>query len=409
MPGIDEVNLISLEESLKEAKFPEEIEGLKRLMRGNKDVWITEKELRDKDLIEREEIEEDSDFFEDEELYDEEDNLPHSLEEVKPVLNTKPIEDFYKNGYTIVAFDESSQSIQGAYARLTAMKFGECHQLLEGNKWKLRKYTYKPTFFFVEDTSQKIVIYKKAIREFVETILSEFNGTELEEKARLLIKWYKKIFVNHLNKALKKHKYKIPPIGRVIDRIRTADEALRSILRMKELQEQSGSKYIFLGDGMFAFRAHIFPPKLFTHFFQEFIKKYDIKYFTYSKTCLLRDELGRFYLPFFREIFPKERFFIHIPQKYSKSRTFLVRLQEHAGILRFDVPAHYKDDEALKIHQNIIPYAPMGYPVALLEAHRASQLLSIERTRFRAKFLEIQENPQTRTYIDDLRSKFIPP
>ncbi|MFX0133271.1 MAG: DNA double-strand break repair nuclease NurA [Candidatus Hodarchaeota archaeon] len=396
MPIDDEFELVSLEESLKRIQLGEEVKEIRKKIKYKTELeWARDKGLDDKDLTE-------------EDQKDEEDNLPTTIEESKPICSIEANETYFKNNFTVVAFDESSFSITGTYAKLVSLKFGECHQTPDGNRWNIKQYAYRPTLVYLEDSSQKITIYKMGIRKFVETIYNEFITTSLKTDAKNLSEWYEEVFVPKMDDRLENKKYKLPTLPHVVDRLRTADELLRSILRMKELIEKNERKYIFLGDGISAFRQHIFPPKIFVNFFLNFIKKYNISYYTYSKTCRLRDKQGRFFLPIYREMFPKKTLFIPIPQDYTRSLTFLVRLQQERPILRFDVPEYYNEEQALEIHKNLIPYSPLGYPIALSEAHNATALFAPEFFNFNTKFLEIKIDPKTKQYIDELRSHIFP-
>jgi len=381
---------------LKRIQFKTEFREIRKKIRYKSELeWARDKGLEDKELTE-------------EDQKDEEDNLPIAIEESKPIRCIEPDESFFKDNVTLVAFDESSFSIRGTYARLVSMKFGECHQTPRENRWEIKQYAYKPTLIYLEDTSQKISIYKMGIKNFVNMIYNEFEHTPLKDDAFRLVEWYEDVFEPDMDDRLKNKKYKLPTLIHVVDRLRTADELLRSIIRMHELTEKKDKKYIFLGDGIAAFRQHIFPPKMFIRFFLKFIQEYKIPYYTISKSCRLRDKQGRFFLPIYREMFEKETVFVNIPQKYSRSLTFIIRLQENGELQRFDVPEFCDKDHAFKIYKNLIPFSPLGYPIALLEAHNATKLFAPEFFIFDSKFLEIKIDPKTKQFIDEIRSHIIP-
>lgn len=393
----EDFELIPFDSSLKNVTLDGEIKKIKeQISTIAEPQWTSERELEDREVKEGDQA-------------DEEDNLVDSIEKTLPIYSINPDEDYYLNNYIIVGFDESSYSIAGTYAKLTTMKFGECHQVSDGKSWKIQKYVYKPMTLYLEDSSHKIEMYKMGIKKFVDTLYEEFKDTPLKNDARVLQGWYTTKFQPDMDARLFTKFYKIPTLEHVIDRLRVADELLRSVLRMKNLVENnSEQKFIFLGDGISAFRPHIFPPDIFVQFFQKFLHLYEISYFTYSKQCLLRDKEGRFFLPIYRELFPKETVFIQVPQNYSRSLTFIVRLQDNCEMLRFDVPNHYSKEEALQIHKNLIPYSPFGYPSALLQAHKASKLFPSEFNSINVKFLQATIDPNTRQYISDLRLKIIP-
>jgi len=395
MPINDEFEIVSLEESLKRIQLGEEVKEIRKRIKYKTELeWIRDKGLDDKELTEGTQK-------------DEEDNLPITIEDSKPIKDLEADENYFKSKITLVAFDESSFSIPGTYAKLTSMKFGECHQTPEEGRWDIKKYSYKPTLVYIEDSSQKITIYKMGIKKFVNTLYNEFKNTPLKNDAFLLIEWFEDVFEPEMDDRLKNRRYKLPTLAHVVDRLRTADELLRSVVRMKELTEKKDKKYIFLGDGIAAFRQHIFPPNVFVSFFLKFIHEYKISYYTISKTCRLRDKLGRFFLPIYREMFPEEIVFVNIPQKYSRSLAFIIRLQKKGEMQRFDVPDFCNKEDAKKIFKNLIPYSPLGYPIALLEAHNATKLFATEFSIFHSKFLEIKIDPKTKQYIDEIRSHII--
>ncbi len=157
------------------------------------------------------------------------------------------------------------------------------------------------------------------------------------------------------------------------------------------------------------FRQHIFPPVSFTNFFYNFIQTYNIKYYSFSKQSRLRDAQGNFILLYWDDQIKKDPFIVELPDipKYTKSWTYMIRLIEDSPALRFDIPDFLSTQQAIKILRNLIPYAPRGYPLCLICAHETSSLLTIEKTNFESKFMELQYDPETKKYMSVRRHKVL--
>ncbi len=390
---LKKIELINLEDSLEKARIPEQIEILKKDYKE----WIKEaKELKAE--FESEYEKEKTDLIIE--------NL--RLQEIKGVD-----ESFYKNGGLLVAFDESQQSKIGTYARISCFKFGESQVWHEDGKYQFKNYMYKPMMSYIEDSRQKVEVYRMTVNNFVANLEMEFKSTPLQSDIDDIKNWLKKFFPIELSEEWKKN---MPTVSHVADRIRTADELLCTVLRMKQIKDENPDReIIFLGDGIAAFRPHRFPPTAFVKFFLNFLKQYDLKYYTFSKVCRLREKgTGTLILPVISAIsyepqFDCKPFIVEIPQIHSKSNSFLVRLiKRKMPALRFDVPMDIDLNGAISILKKLIPFSPTGYPLPLEYAHKSSQLTSLEWNDLSMKHLTIKENPKTKELIKDLRDYVLP-
>ena len=321
------------------------------------------------------------------------------------------ITDYFDKGYKIIGFDESSNTFKGTYAQLACFKFGECQTIYSEGKYRKELIMYRPVEAYIEDNDHKLIIYRDVIQNFIETIKQEFNKAPLKENINELETWFEKTYKKKIDEHIKGHDYYYPSMGHVVDRIRTADEVLKSLIRIKEESNWGKNKnVIFLGDGIQMFRQHIFPPSSFVKFFYDFLKEYDIKYYSFSKTCRLRDAQGNFILPIWSSILEDTKFLVELPDlsKYTKSKAFIARLLDNSTALRFDVPEFCSITEAIKIFRNLIPYAPHGYPTCLEGAHNASTLLVSEYNKFEAHFLELKYDMKTKSFAERWRDKVLP-
>ena len=140
--GLKKFELIELDQSLKEAKIPDQIEDLKqKYIKWTKEA----KELKEK--------------FESE-LSKEKTEISIKEMKIKKIVNCD--DSFFKNGGLLVGFDESQQSKIGTYARVSCFKFGESQVWFEDGKYKFRDYMYEPMKGYLEDSYQKVLAYKKA-------------------------------------------------------------------------------------------------------------------------------------------------------------------------------------------------------------------------------------------------------
>ena len=386
--GLKKYKLIELEESLKKAELPAQIEELKK----EHVQWTKEKkELRDKYK---------------EELEKEKTDIIIKQMKHKPIKGVD--ETFFKQGGLLIGFDESQNSKIGTYARVSCFKFGESQVSYEDSRYKYRDYMYEPLFGYLEDSYQKIKIYTDAIEYFVKNLEDEFKGTFLKHSVTEIRKWYEKVFPVETGLEWK---HNLPSVGHVADRIRTADELLCTVIRMKQIKTEFPDRdIIFLGDGISAFRPHIFPPIHFVQFFLKFLKEYKLKYYTFSKTCRLREkDTGVFILPVFSKIIEKDPFIVEIPQKHSVSNSHLVRLiKRDMPALRFDVPREIDLSGAIAIVKKIIPLSPLGYPLCLEHAHNAGRLTNLEWRILDIKFRGTQEDPRTKNLVSNLRKYVLP-
>ncbi|MFX1394399.1 MAG: hypothetical protein ACFFAH_12605 [Promethearchaeota archaeon] len=320
------------------------------------------------------------------------------------------LRDFIRDKYRIIGFDESSNTLPGTYAKLASFKFGECQITFEEDKYKIEKIMYKPISCYIEDNEHKLIIYKTVIKNFVKKIKHDFYIGDFKDKIDDLEVWYEETFKKKINAYIEAHDFYYPSLGHVVDRIRTADEILKTLIRIKEESNWGKNQnLIFLGDGIQMFRHHIFPPNAFTEFVYRFIQTYDIKYYSFSKTCRLRDAQGNFILPIWAEIIDKKKFIVEIPDlsAYSKSNAYITRLQEESAALRFDILDYLELKDAIVILRNLIPYSPHGYPLCLAGAHEASTLLPSEYNKMEAKFLDLQLNKKTKKYTEEWRNKVL--
>jgi len=386
--GLKKYKLIELEESLSKAELPAQIEELKK-----KSVqWTKEaKEIREK-------YQKELDKEKTEILIK---NMKHT-----PIGGVDNI--FFENGGLLVGFDESQQSKIGTYARVSCFKFGESQVSFENGKYKYRDYMYEPLFGYLEDSYQKVVVYTNAAENFIINLEYEFKGTSLEPFIAEIRKWREKVFPTERDLEWK---HNLPSVGHVADRIRTADELLGTVIRMKQIKKEFPNReIIFLGDGIAAFRPSYINSIQFVNFFLKFLKEYNLKYYAFSKTCRLREKnTGVFILPIFSKIVEKDPFIVEIPQTHSLSNSHLVRLvKREMPALRFDVPRENNLNRAITIVKEIIPFSPLGYPLCLEHAHNASRLTKLEWRILEIKFKGTQEDPRTKNLVSDLRKYVLP-
>jgi hypothetical protein len=317
---------------------------------------------------------------------------------------------YIDDGYKIIGFDESSNTFSGTYAKLASFKFGECQIILKNGKYQIDKIMYKPISTYIEDNEHKLIIYRTVIENFIKTIKRDFYVGKLKDRIDKLENWFNSTYKTKINQHINAHDFYYPTLGHVIDRIRTADEILKSLFRIKEESNWGkNKKVVFLGDGIQMFRQHIFPPGAFTEFFYRFIETYNIKYFSFSKTCRLRDAQGNFILPIWSEILKKRNFLVELPDLslYTKSKAYITRLQEEGSALRFDICDYLDAKDAVQVLKNLIPYSPRGYPLCLSGAHEASTLLVSEYNKLESAFLELQFNKKTKNFAQEWRKKVL--
>lgn len=391
--------LISLEKSFEqrpERSIDQDIKQFKEYIKDRRLTWSEE-----------EKIELETDKFDTDETLE---NTGLLFSEMQYDIIKSELKDYINEGYTIIGFDESSYTSSGTYARLATFKFGEGQLSFENGKYKIQKIMYKPITSYIEDNEHKLIIYKTVIENFVKTIKKNFYVGGFKDKVDSLEEWYEETYKKKIDEHIKAHDFYYPSMGHVVDRIRTADESLKTLIRIKELSNWGkNKKFIFLGDGIHMFRSHIFPPVSFTIFFYNFLQSYNINYYSFSKTCRLRDSQGNFILPIWSEILEGHRFFVDLPDlsDYTKSQAFITRLQESGSSLRFDIPDFLDRKDAIYILKNLIPYSPRGYPLCLIGAHEASTLLPTEYSNFEAKFLELQYDKKTNKYTQSWRHKVL--
>lgn len=393
--------LISLEESMNnrpERSFDHDINQFKEYIKANKITWTEEekKELEDPDPTSSSE----------EELR----NTGSHFSEMPYIKIETELVDYIDKDFKIIGFDESSNTFSGTYARLASFKFGEGQITFTNGKYNIEKVMYKPITTYIEDNEHKLIIYQTVIENFVKNIKKIFNIGDLKNFINELEEWYEITFSNKIKSAIDNHAFYYPSIGHVIDRIRTADEILKSLIRIKEVSNWGKNKNIvFLGDGIQMFRHHIFPPEAFTKFFFKFVDSFNINYYTISKTCRLRDAQGNFILPIWSEIMKEKTFLVEMPDlsAYTKSKAYIIRLQKNSEALRFDIPDFLDTKDAKYILQNLIPYAPRGYPLCLVGAHEASTLLVSEYGKLERKFMELKFDERTKKYTESWREKVL--
>ncbi|MFW9951590.1 MAG: DNA double-strand break repair nuclease NurA [Candidatus Thorarchaeota archaeon] len=347
--------------------------------------------------------------------FDTDDPLQNSgklCSEMPKYLIKGELEEYVNQGFTLVGFDESSNTFPGTYGKLASFKFGECQVSLVDGKYHKNLIMYKPLLAYVEDNLHKLTIYKNVIRKFILRLKRDFYIGTLKYNIDNLEKWFETTYKKKIDENINSYNYYYPSIGHVIDRIRTADEILKTMIRIKDISNWGANKKIvFLGDGIHMFRQHIFPPTSFVELFYNFIQTYDIKYFSVSKQSRLRDSQGNFILLYWDSKIENEPFLVELPDlsKYTKSWTYIARFVNDSPALRFDIPNFYTTKEAKRIVQNLIPYSPRGYPLCLLGAHQASTLLPIEYSNFESKFLQLQFDPKTKKFMLVRRHDIIPP
>ncbi|MHA1275128.1 MAG: hypothetical protein ACTSPD_01460 [Promethearchaeota archaeon] len=345
--------------------------------------------------------------------FDTEESLKNSsvhFSEMEYHIIDDALSDFINSGIKIIGFDESSNTFPGTYARLASFKFGECQVSFKNGKYNVEKIMYKPINGYIEDNEHKLIIYKTVIENFVKTIKKDFYVGELKNKVDKLEEWYENTYKKKIEAHIKAHNFYYPSIGHVVDRIRTADEIIKSLIRIKNESNWGINKNIvFLGDGIQMFRQQIFPPTAFTEFFYKFVETYNINYFTFSKTCRLRDAQGNFILPIWDEILEGKRFLVELPDllPFTKSKAYIVRLQEQSSALRFDIPDYLDTIDAINIIKNLIQYSPVGYPICLIGAHESSKLLVSEYNKIEGKFLELKYDKKTKKYTEVWRHKVL--
>ena len=146
----------------------------------------------------------------------------------------KELTDYINKEYKIIGFDESSNTFSGTYARLGSFKFGEGQITFTDGKYNIEKIMYKPITTYIEDNEHKLIIYQTVIENFVKTIKKVFYVGDLKNFIDKLEEWYETTFSNKIKSAIDNHAFYYPSIGHVVDRIRTADEILKSLIRIKE-------------------------------------------------------------------------------------------------------------------------------------------------------------------------------
>jgi hypothetical protein len=355
----------------------------------------------------------------DEKIELEADNLDVPLENSKKLCIDMPHHiikgvstEYSDRDYKIIGFDESSYTNTGTYGKIAGFKFGESQINYKNGEYKKDLIMYKPIFAYIEDNLHKLVIYRDVIENFVKTLKKEFYHGSLKYNINDIEDWFENTFKKKINKSINEHKYYYPSLGHVVDRIRTADEILKSLIRIKnESNWGKNTKVVFLGDGIHMFRHHIFPPKSFTKFFYNFIQTYDIKYFSFSKTSRLRDIQGNFILLYWDDKIKTKPYVVELPElsEYTTSWTYVVRLTDDSASLRFDIPDYYDTTDAKSVIKRLIPFSPYGYPLSLTGAHEASTMLPIEKHKFEAEFLTLQHDPATRRFMQVRRHKVLPP
>ncbi len=338
-------------------------------------------------------------------------NADHHFFEMDYDLIQKTIEDYIENQVKIIGFDESSKTCPKSsdYAKLLICKFGEGHISFKDGKYIREKIMYKPITAYIEDNDHKLMVYKEVIENFIDTLKKNFYVGELKTNIDEIYEWFE-AHKKSINERIKTHSYHHPKLKHIVNRIRTSDEILKSLIRIKE--ESNGGKnknLVFLGDGIHMFQHFEFPPKAFTKFFYNFIQKYNINYYSISKKCLLRDTSGRFILPSWEMTILDSPFIVRIPHilHYTKSNTFISRLQESARALRFDIPDNLSMNDAINIIENLRAFSPQGYPICLKDAHFASELLPSENNKFMTEFYEMKYNDNTKKFYQSLRDRFL--
>ncbi|MFX0137165.1 MAG: hypothetical protein ACFFDN_26230 [Candidatus Hodarchaeota archaeon] len=391
--------LISLEKSFEERperSIDEEVKKFKEYIQERRVKWTEE-----------EKIELETDKFDNDESLK---NTNCVFAEMPHHIIDGELSDYIDEGYKIIGFDESSNALSGTYAKLASFKFGECQIMFKNGKYYTEKIMYKPISTYIEDNEHKLIIYQTVIENFIKTIKRDFHIGPLKKKVDNLVNWYESTYRPKIEEHINAHDFYYPTLGHVIDRIRTADEILKSLVRIKDKSNWGkNEKVIFLGDGIQMFRRHIFPPTAFTEFFYRFIETYNIKYYTISKTCRLRDAQGNFILPIWAEILDDTKFLVELPDLsiYTKSKAYVTKLQENSSAFRFDICDYLDTKDAIYAIKNLIPYSPRGYPLSLNGAHEASTLLVSEYNKLEAAFLELQFNKKTKKYTQEWRKKVL--
>ena len=391
----EKFSLISFEESLKELEDDIEFQNLKEKMRTRTiDEWFKRVEKEEEENLENPDpkLKEEPHTFE----------IPH----LEILTGIKPDDEYIEKGIIFHAFDESTVSAAGDYARIIAYKFAEA--IIDPNKGGLRCETVhnEPMLVYLEDTLQKVHIYYKVIKNFVEKISEKFEKTPLKKEILDVKDWFNKVFEPVIVDAITRKNQQYVGMKYVQDRIRTADELLRSILTIHNHKDDPELQ-LFLGDGIAAFRPHIFPPPSITNFVKKLLHHYGLKYYTFSKTCQLRDRNGTLILPQIRANKPKGVIAVKIPQKRSKSITYICRLTKEGELLRYDVPDFMTETQALKELTKIIPYSPLCYPECLKHAHEASQLLIQEKTNLHNEFTKIELEPKKKHLVIQTRKALL--
>ena len=391
--------LISLEKSFEERperSIDEEVKKFKEYIQEKKIKWTEEEKIE----LETEQ-------------FDGVDTLKNTylhFTDMAHYIIDEELQDFMNSNYKIIGFDESSNTFSGTYAKLASFKFGEGQLTFKNGKYKKELIMYKPISAYIEDNEHKLIIYRTVIENFIKTIKREFYIKNLKDKIDNLEDWYESTYKKKIDDHIEARKFYYPSLGHVVDRIRTADEILKSLIRIKEESSWGkNKKVLFLGDGIQMFRQHIFPPTAFTEFFYRFIETYDIKYYSFSKTCRLRDAQGNFILPIWSEILEEKKFLVELPDlsAYTKSKAYLTRIQQNSQALRFDICDYLDTKDAIYTIKNLIPYSPRGYPLCLVGAHESSTLLVSEFNKLESKFQELQYDQKTKKYTQAWRKKVL--
>ncbi|MFO8018135.1 MAG: hypothetical protein R6U96_05830 [Promethearchaeia archaeon] len=388
--------LISLKKSLNGLPEHSAEEEIHDLLRENRNNWANEQEL---------------------------DQPEDGLHEVPPQKLGQNMEDmelidfsgkkhqYIKKDCKIIGFDESSKTCSGTYSKLSVYKFGEGQIAYKNDKYDKDLTMFEPMIAYIEDDDHKLKIYKSIIKNFIATIKDNFYVNPLQGSIDQLEKWYKSKFKKELEERIGNSDFRRPSIKHIINRIRTSDEILKSLIRIRDISNWGKKKNcIFLGDGIHMFQHFEFPPQKFTEFFNKFIKEFDIKYYSFSKECKLRDKKGKFIVLYWKKRIKSRAFLIKLPKNlhFSNSQTFIVRLVEGGPVLRFDLPEFYSLSDAISILKNLIPYSPYGYPLALSGAHKASTLLPSEQRKVDGKFLNLQYQKSTKNKAKVSREGVLP-
>ena len=238
----------------------EEVEKFRENLKRGGGTWSREEKI---------ELEYESDKLSDSTLK----NVGSTWKDLEPYKIDDSLKDYVDGDYKIIGFDESSNTRSWTYSKLASFKFGECQLSFKDGKYHKELIMYKPILTYIEDNKHKLIIYKTVIKKFIKTIKNQFYVGSLKNPIDDLVDWFEKTYVKKIDGYIDAYNYYQPSLGHVVDRIRTADEALKSLIRIKEESKLGKVKnLVFLGDGIQMFRQHVFPPSAFTNFFYEFIK-----------------------------------------------------------------------------------------------------------------------------------------